>query len=105
MADITDAEVVLFSNEVIRPLSELMRSLDYRVQSALTTWYAGIADKVPVDAQAILQDGRADEGVSRLSGNDIHLLVTQLAAYKTAMDGAGVRNVVSKPCVRALMVT
>ena len=105
MADITNPEAIQWTNEVVRPLAELMRSLDYRIQSALTTWYASISSNVPVDAEAILQDGRAAEGVSRLTGNDINLFVAQLAAYKTAMDVAGVRNVISKPTVRALTVT
>ena len=105
MADITSTEVIKFCNEVVRPLSEELRSLDHRVQSALTQWYATISAQVPVDAEAIVQDGREVEGTSRLSGNDVTLLITQIAAYKSLMDGAGVRNVISKPCVRALMVT
>lgn len=105
MADITNTEVIRWTNEVVRPLSEKLRALDLEVQAALTTWYAQISASVPVDAEAMLQDGREADGVSRLSGNDIVLLVTQLAGVKTLMDGAGVRNVVSKPCVRAVSVS
>jgi len=104
MADITDTQAIKFVNEQIRPLAEAMQALDYRIQACLTQWYASASALFPVDADAILQDGREAEGVSRLSGNDVVLLVTQLAAYKTAMDGAGVRNVISKPTVRALSV-
>jgi|PlaIllAssembly_1097288.scaffolds.fasta_scaffold883878_2 hypothetical protein len=105
MADITDTQAIKFVNEQIRPLAEAMQALDYRIQACLTQWYASASALFPVDADAILQDGREAEGVSRLSGNDVVLLVTQLAAYKTAMDGAGVRNVISKPTVRALSVS
>lgn len=104
MADIVNTEAIRYANEIVRPLAEEMRALDYRIQAALTTWYATIAAVVPVDADAVLQDGREADGVSRLTGNDINLLVAQLAAYKTAMDGAGVRNVIAKPTVRALTV-
>lgn len=103
MADITNTEVIKYVNEQIRPLAESMQALDYRVQAALVTWYATISDDCPNDSSP-LADGREDDGVSRLTGADIVNLVTQLAAYKTQMDGSGVRAVVAKPTVRALMV-
>ena len=104
MADITSPEAIKFANEQVRPLAEAMQALDYRIQACLTQWYATASALFPVDAEAMLQDGREADGVSRLSGNDVVLLITQLAAYKTAMDGAGVRNVIAKPTVRALTV-
>ena len=104
MADITNAEVVKFVNESIRPLAEEMRALDLRVQAALVTWYGQITGECPNDSSQ-LADGRETEGVSRLTGADIVNLVTQFAAYKTQMDGSGVRSVVDKPCVRTVMVS
>lgn len=103
MADITSPEVIKFANEQIRPLAEAMQALDYRVQAALVTWYATITSNCPNDSSP-LADGREDDGVSRLTGADVVNLVTQLAAYKTAMDASGVRAVVAKPTVRALSV-
>lgn len=103
MADIINSEVVKFTNEQIRPLAEAMQALDYRIQAALVTWYATISGNCPNDSSP-LDDGREGEGVSRLTGADIVNLVTQLAAYKTQMDGSGVRAVVAKPTVRALTV-
>lgn len=99
---ITDAEAIRYCNEQVRPLAERMRALDYEIQAALVTYNAGVGDIFYNATGETIEDGRADEGVSRLTGNDVLLLVTQMQAYKTAMDQAGVRNVISKPCVRTL---
>ena len=104
MADITSPEVIKFSNEQIRPLAEAMQALDYRVQAALVTWYATISADCPNDSSPIA-DGREAEGVSRLTGSDVVNMVTQMAAYKTALELTGVPDVISKPCVRSLEAT
>ena len=44
-------------------------------------------------------------GIEGLAGSDAWLLVTQIQAYKTQMDGGGVRDVIAKPCVRALTLS
>jgi hypothetical protein len=103
MADIVDPRAISYTNQVIRPLAEQMRSLKARVDSGLVTWFADIDALVPNDASPLL-DGREAEGVSRLTGADITGLVTQLAAYQTALNVNGVAAVISKPCVRALEV-
>lgn len=103
MSDIVNPQVINYTNAVIRPLAEQMRSLKARTDAALVTWYAEISDNCPNDSSA-LADGREAEGVSRLTGADITNLVTQLAAYQTALNVAGVAAVISKPCVRSLEV-
>jgi hypothetical protein len=101
MADIVNPQAITWTNEVVRPLAEVMRSLKARTDAALVTWYAQISAVVPNDASPLL-DGRENDGVSRLTGADINSFVAQLAAYKTALEQAGVADVISKPCVRAL---
>lgn len=104
MADITNPEALKFVAEEIRPLAEKFRALKVYVDAALVKWWGGgISALVPNDSSPVA-DGREAEGVSRLTGVDINNLVTQLAAYQTALNAAGVADVVSKPCVRSITV-
>lgn len=105
MADITNPEAIKFCNERIRPLAEDMRSLKAEVDATLVTWFGGLNTVIGSSPDDDLQDGREDEGVSRLTGQDIANLVTQLDAYQTQLDQAGVADIISKPCVRVLEVT
>jgi hypothetical protein len=104
MADITDPQAIRYTNEIIRPLAEVMRALKARIDAGMVTWYGTIAALVPNDSSP-LADGREADGVSRLTGADINSFVAQLAAYKTALEQAGVPDVISKPCVRPIEAT
>lgn len=97
---ITSTEAIKFSNEQVRPLSEKMRNLYYELKSMVADWNNGDSANFPVDDQDMLEDGREVNGVSRLSGNDVNLFISQAQAYIAQIEGAGVLNVVSKPCVR-----
>ena len=104
MADIVNTEAIRFCNECIRPTAEKMRALHATISSALVTWYAGI-DTVMTNDTSAVADGREAEGVSRLTGADVNSFVSQMAAYKTALELTGVPDVISKPCVRSLEAT
>ena len=104
MADITNAEAIRFVNEVIRPMAEKMRGLKAEVDAATTQWFAGLNAIIGTSADDDLQDGREDDGVSRLTGADITGFVTQMLAYQTQLNQGGVAGVIQKPCVRALQV-
>jgi hypothetical protein len=99
-----DPQAISYCNNIIRPLAEQMRGLKARIDSGLVTWFAEVDALVPNDTSP-LADGREAEGVSRLTGADITNFVTQMAAYQTALNVAGVANVISKPCVRSLEVS
>jgi hypothetical protein len=92
---ITDPQAIRFSNEVIRPLSEEVRALVAKIGAAQTTWFSGLNAEFPNDATP-LDDGREDEGVSRLTGADINSVMGVLIA----MSGASNSEIISKPCVR-----
>jgi hypothetical protein len=102
MADITDSRVIRYVNEVVRPMAERMRALKAQCDSALVVWYDEIAPLVTKDSTFAVVDGREKEGVSRLVGDDVINLVTQLAAFQGQMNTSGVVSVISKPCVRPL---
>lgn len=103
MADIVDPRAIKFSNEVVRPLAESMRLLKAQVDSAMVKWFDGMNTLIPNTSDTIV-DGRTAEGISVLVGTDITNLVTQILAYQTQLNQTGVPQVISKPCVRSLVV-
>jgi len=101
MADIINPEAILFSNETIRPLSELARRLYYECKAAVPEW-ADVASEIPSSGGTI-QDGREAEGVSRLTCDDIRVLTSFLGTYIAAYEAA-TESAMVKPCVRRLTV-
>jgi hypothetical protein len=99
---ITNAQAIRYTNEVIRPQAEKLRAIKAEIDAALTTYNAGLGDVFYNATSEVIDDGRDDEGVSRLTGNDVLLLITQLQTIQTQLNGAGVANVIAKPCVRPL---
>lgn len=102
---ITDPQAIRFTNEVVRPMAEKLRGLKVEIDAALTTYNAGVGDIFYNASAEIIDDGRANEGVSRLTGNDILLLITQLQTIQTQLNAGGVANVIAKPCVRPLTIS
>jgi hypothetical protein len=105
MADITDPEAVKFSNEVVRPLCEDVRALKARIDDAMIDWFDGLNTTVGSSVNDTLIDGRASEGVSQLTGDDITGVMTVLASLQTTLDGAGVPGRIQKPCVRPIQTS
>ena len=103
MADIVSPEAIKFSNEVVRPISEEFRLLKAKVDCIMASWNGGKNILFPVDAAAIVQDGRGSAGDTRLSGNDIVLSVVQFQAFQTQLNQPGVMAVINKPCVRQIL--
>jgi len=99
---IDDPRVIKYVNEIVRPMAEKLRALKAELDDALATWHTQTAAILPVDQTEQVDDGRAAEGISRLTGNDVILVVVQMQAIQTLLNGAGVAGVISKPCVRPL---
>ena len=104
MADITNADAIRWTNEVVRPMAESVRALKALTDAALVTWYAGLNAVITNSASDPVQDGREAEGVSRLTGADVNSFVAILAGFQTDMQASGVPGVISKPCVRPIEV-
>ena len=102
MADIDNQEAIRFVNEVVRPKAEQLRALKAEIDAAVATWFGGLNSVIGNSADDNLIDGRESEGVSRLTGADVANLMTQLIAFQTQLNQAGVSDVISKPCVRTL---
>jgi len=103
MAYISNQQVVSFSNTQIRPMAERLVVLRALVDDIMQEWYAQIAPiLIEFADDDIVNDGRASEGVSRITKADLTNFCTQLSTIKTQFDGAGVMDVLSKPAVRSL---
>lgn len=98
---ITNAEVIRYSNEVLRPLAEKMQWLKLFVNDALDQWDL-IQASVPDRADQALEDNRRGEGVREINGQDIRRVIAVLNSYKTMMEAAGVARHLRKPSVRGI---
>lgn len=101
---ITDEITIRYTNEVIRPMAEKIRALKAEIDSHMLQWHGGIGAVCNADLNGTIEDGRESEGVTRLTGNDATLLINQMIAIQTLLDGVGVMNVIVKPCVNPLRV-
>lgn len=99
---ITHEEVIRYSNEVVRPMCESIRAIKAEIDSSVVTWFGTISTNCPNDAGEILEDGRAVDGVSVITGADINNVITIMVNLQTALDAIGVEGIISKPCVRPL---
>mgnify|MGYP006434468637 FL=1 len=70
---ITDPEIIRLSNETVRPLAEQVRNLGLMLL-AIDADVQRVLPSVPNDAAEVVDDGREDEGVPRLTGADVHAL-------------------------------
>ena len=104
MADITDPQVIAFSNELVRPLAELLRDLDVFNEDGLDTYAGRIEALLTPHADGdIIQDGRELEGVSRLSKKDLVDFMAIANTVRTFFNNASTRDTVRKPTVRPLI--
>lgn len=86
MADITLQSVINFSNDGLRPAAEkLDQALDF-CRLVLADWPNHSAN-VPNSALDNLVDGRAAEGITQLTGADIHDFIDGLTRVLEAYDG------------------
>jgi len=98
MADISNPQAIRFVNEQVRPLCERLRALKAEFDALAPTWYGGINSLITNSAQDAIADGRENEGVSRLTGADIHSAVGQLLGVTPNSE------IIAKPCVNPLRI-
>lgn len=99
MANINNAEAIRFVNEQVRPLCQEIRALKAKIDALSTVWFSGLNTVITNNAADPIMDGRNSEGVSRLTGADIHNAVGQFLAITPNAE------IISKPCVHALQVS
>ena len=100
MPDITDPEAIKFVNDYIRPMCETLRYMTVRGVDWSAKWEE-VATKFPNDT-SLVEDGRSEEGISRLTSADIHNVSTVFISLLTMMDASS-QTAIAKPCVRPLL--
>jgi hypothetical protein len=96
MANINNPEAIRFVNEQVRPLCEELRALKAKFDALSPLWFSGLNTVITNNVADPIMDGRNSEGVSRLSGADVHSAVAQFLAITPNAE------IIAKPCVRAL---
>jgi hypothetical protein len=100
---ITDPEAIKFVNEYIRPMCETLRYMKARGDDFALKW-AGVSGSFPFDPTEIVEDGRENQGVSRLTGADIVSVARVFDTLLGDLDPLA-QAVIAKPCVRPLLYT
>lgn len=100
MADITDPQVVKFSNEVMRPISDAIVGLKALSDAETVTWVQTIAPALAAYADGdTIVDGSASDGRTPLSKSDLVDAIGVLAAVVAVVNLAGNEAKISKPHV------
>ena len=99
-----DPEAIEYCNSTVRPLAEQLRALIYKNRNAMVEWYGGLNTKIP-NTSEVLEDGRAEHGVSVMTGIDVNNFMALLATLNTTIGVVGNDQTIEKPCVRPLEVT
>lgn len=94
----TYPEEIAFANEC-RADAELLRAVRLRFESRLATW-ARLSGTFSGAPGVELDDGRTDEGISRLTTNDIVSLMTQVQGVYDVLKANAQKVITEKPCVR-----
>ena len=97
---VTDALAIKFVNERIRPAAEQLRNLKIQFEELRAVWDQGASSLVPNSPAEVIEDGREAEGVSRLTGQDINLMVTRIDAMLAPLQAGFAMDVVHKAVVR-----
>ena len=100
---VTNQEAITFCDQRLRPLAEALRDLQAVASDAKGVWDGGVGTII-TDPGGDIADGREDEGVSRLTSVDCANFMAQVDTLLTQFGGAGVMDVIRKPCVRPLSV-
>lgn len=98
-------EVIRFVNEQVRVMAERLRGLKAECDAMDARWQSSIGTVVSANLAEAVEDGREADGVSRLTCNDVVLLMAQVEAFIAQLNGAGVGAVIAKPCVNPLRVS
>ena len=99
---VTNPEAIRHVNEQLRPLSEKFRDLDALMREADAT-YISLGTPFATGSDTV-EDNRKDEGVSRLTSNDVTSFITQMRALSAVLAQPGVMDVIRKLTVRKLSI-
>jgi hypothetical protein len=103
MADITDPTITGYVNDFVRPYCNNWVGMKLSGDTALLTWFATISVSPEWVAAAdgdLILDGSQTDSRTPLTKADITNIITQVLAFQTQSDLAGVFGVMNKAKVR-----
>ncbi len=100
MAEITNPQVIAFSNQQVRVMADTLYSAYYHAKSLLENYNAGdIGTKIDTaGAGNLLDDGSQTDGRTRISGGDIYNFITAATDFIAYVE-AGRLDIISIPHV------
>lgn len=109
MAEITDPQVIKFSNEEARPIADSLYKAYYKTKAFLEDYNSGnIGSKInDAGSSNLIADGSDVDGRTRIVGGDIYNLITAAQAFIDFIEGNAVAtlarlDVIAKPHVNGL---
>ncbi len=104
MADITNPQIIAFSNEELRPVADLLFQAYYKAQELEQNYVAGNIGSLINDAGAgnLLADGSQVDGRTRITGGDIYNFITLVQDFLSFVESPGRLDVISKPHVNGI---
>lgn len=96
MPVITDAQVVNFANEYLRPIADQLTRIDQNIPIIVAVYNnRDLGTEIEkAGAGSTLDDGSSASGRTKRSGGDIYNMITLLQNLKEFMDVPGRRDVV-----------
>lgn len=104
MAEISNPQVVAFSNQELRPLADLLFKAYYKALELDQNYVANNIGTL-IDAGGasnLLNDGSLTDGRTRISGGDIYNFVTLISDLITFLESPGRLDVITKPHVNGV---
>lgn len=97
MADITDPEVIQFSNKRARVLANLLKRLDKLSSDYLGEWNANnLSAKIPNLDSAIIKDGAEVDGRHIMTGRKATDMYNRANEVQTMLGVGGVRDTINQ---------
>jgi hypothetical protein len=100
---ITDPQAIRFSDEALRPFALEIRALYHKLQDIDAAWQSGQSINQFFTGDHLgetIEDTRPAEGRNPRTGNDAVLLMSQVEAILSQLNGTGVMDVINGWCDR-----
>lgn len=104
MPELTNAQLVAFSNEVLRPIADAIARIDAIAPGIRAEYDAkGLGTIIEAGGPTeMIADGSAADGRTRVTGGDVYNIITLVDGLRTWVDASGRRAVLAKWQVNGL---
>lgn len=98
---VTNPEAIRFINERIRPAADKFASSYIAAVAHISAWEQ-LKDIIPNDAEVLIEDNRQREGISQITGRDVHAIAAMVKNIKDTLEANNnaLRDIVFKVSVQ-----